>query len=114
MEAAARGAQSAGGHTIGILPGYDYARANPFIEFAIPTGMGEARNVIVVASAQAVVALAGEAGTLSEVALALKLGRPVVALSSWANVAGVLRADNPGAAVALACELARAERPSKR
>ena len=114
MEAAARGAKSAGGHTIGILPGYDRARANPFIEFVIPTGMGQARNVIVVACSRAVVALPGEAGTLSEVALALKLGRPVVALSAWGNVAGVFQADSPADAVTLACELTTGNRPSRR
>jgi uncharacterized protein (TIGR00725 family) len=114
MEAAARGAKSAGGHTIGILPGYDRTRTNPFIEFAIPTGMGEARNVIVVACSQAVVALSGEAGTLSEVALALKLGRPVVALSAWGDLGGVLQTDSPADAVAMACELTGGSRPSRR
>ncbi|HXR23780.1 MAG TPA: TIGR00725 family protein, partial [Candidatus Binataceae bacterium] len=65
MEAAARGARAAGGHTIGILPGYEPGDANPYIEFVIATGMGQARNVIVVASAAAVIAFAGEGGTLS-------------------------------------------------
>jgi len=106
MEAAAAGAQSARGHTVGILPGYDRRQANPHIEFAITTGMGEARNVIVVASADAVVALAGEAGTLSEIGLALKLRRPVVALRSWAEIAELVRADDPEAAVDLALALA--------
>ncbi len=83
MEAAAAGAQAAGGHTIGILPAYDRASANPHIEFAIATGMGQARNAIVVASAAAVIALPGEGGTLSEIGLAIKLKRPVVALGAW-------------------------------
>lgn len=106
MEAAAAGAQSAGGHTVGILPGYHRREANPHIEFAIATGLGEARNVIVVASADAVVAMAGEGGTLSEIGLALKLGRPVVALRSWNEIAGLARADDPEKAVELALTLA--------
>jgi uncharacterized protein (TIGR00725 family) len=107
MEAAAQGALAAGGHTIGILPSYEPAAANPHIEFVIATGMGEARNVIVVASSDAVIALAGEAGTLSEIAIALKIGRPVVALDAWAEIPGPHRAATPRAAVELALELAR-------
>ena len=106
MEAAAHGARSAGGHTIGILPSYDRVSANPHIEFAIATGMNEARNAIVVASADAVIALSGEAGTLSEITLALKIGRPVVALGAWHDIAGVRHADDAEAAVALAFQLA--------
>jgi uncharacterized protein (TIGR00725 family) len=106
MEAAARGALAEGGHTIGILPSYDRAQANEYIEFAIATGIGEARNVIVVASGDAVIALEGEAGTLSEIGLAMKLGRPVVALNSWQNIEGVHPAENARDAVALALELA--------
>jgi uncharacterized protein (TIGR00725 family) len=108
MEAAAAGAQAAGGHTLGILPSYDRASANPHIEFAIATGMGHARNTIVVASADAVIALAGATGTLSEIGLALTIGRPVIALDSWPQLEGVQRAATPEAAVALA--LACAER----
>jgi uncharacterized protein (TIGR00725 family) len=107
MEAAASGARSAGGHTIGILPGYDRHAANPHIEFAIATSIGEARNVIVVASGDAVIALAGEAGTLSEIGLALKLGRPVVALRAWPHIPGLARADDLAAAVTLALDLAQ-------
>jgi len=106
MEAAAAGALEAGGHTIGILPSYDRASANPHIEFAIATGMGEARNAIVVASADALIALAGEAGTLSEIGLALKLGRPVVALEAWPEIAGLHRAATPQAAAERALSLA--------
>ncbi len=106
MEAAAQGARSAGGHTIGILPSYDRASANSEIEFAIATGMGEARNAIVVGSADAVVALPGEAGTLSEIALALKIGRPVVAIGAWREIEGVRHARNAEEAVALAFQLA--------
>jgi uncharacterized protein (TIGR00725 family) len=106
MEAAARGARERGGHTIGILPGYESSAANPFIEFAVATGMGEARNVIVVASADAVIALPGEGGTLAEIGFALKLGRPLVALGSWPQIEGLYRADNARAAVTMALELA--------
>ena len=105
MEAAAQGARSAGGHTVGILPSYNRASANAHIEFAIATGMGEARNTIVVASADAVIALPGEAGTLSEIALALKIGRPVVALGAWHQIEGVRHAEDAEAAVALALQL---------
>lgn len=107
MEAAAAGAQSVGGHTIGILPNYDRSSANPHIEFVIATGMGQARNVIVVASASAVIALPGEAGTLSEIGLALKIGRPVVALGAWREIDGVRHAATPEAAVTLAFSLAQ-------
>src|SRR5258708_998866 len=106
MEAAAEGARDAGGHTIGILPSYDRASANPHIEFAISTGMSHARNAIVVASANAVIAMPGEAGTLSEIGLALKIGRPVVALDGWHHIDGVHHATDPQAAVALALQLA--------
>jgi uncharacterized protein (TIGR00725 family) len=104
-EAAAQGARTGGGHTVGILPSYNRASANSHIEFAIATGMGEARNTIVVASADAVIALPGEAGTLSEIALALKIGRPVVALGAWYHIEGVHRAEDAEAAVALALQL---------
>lgn len=80
MEAAARGAVLAGGLTIGILPGEHAEEANPYIAIPLPTGMAEARNVLVVRAADAVIAIGGEWGTLSEVALAGKIGVPVVLL----------------------------------
>ena len=83
MEAACRGARSAGGLTIGILPGTSRHEANPYVDIPIVTGMREARNVIVVSSAQSVIAVRGSFGTLSEIAHALKLGIPVVGLGSW-------------------------------
>ena len=88
MKAACRGARQAGGHTIGILPGTDPCDANPYVEVAIPTGFGEARNLIVVRTGQAVIAIAGEYGTLSEIAHALKMGRPVIGLNTWRLLKG--------------------------
>jgi len=105
MAAAARGAKHAGGLTIGILPGYERRDANANIEIAIATGMGEARNAIVVASADAVVALEGEGGTLSEIGLAVKLCRPVVALRAWQQLEMIAHADDPDTAVKLALRL---------
>jgi uncharacterized protein (TIGR00725 family) len=101
MAAACRGARAEGGVTLGILPGADRAAANPWVSVAVATGLGELRNGLVVRSADAVVAIDGEYGTLSEIALALKAGIRVVALRSW-DIRGVLAADDPAAAVALA------------
>ncbi len=106
MEAAAAGARSQAGHTIGILPGNDRSAANQHIEFAIATGMGEARNAIIVASADAVIALAGEGGTMAEIGFAKKMKRPIVALKSWPEIKGLHRAETPADAVALAFKLA--------
>ena len=83
MEAAARGATEAGGVAIGILPDEDRKRANEFLAFSIAAGTGHARNLAVVCSGDVVIAVGGEYGTLSEIGLALKVGRPVVALQSW-------------------------------
>lgn len=104
MEAGARGARKAGGTTIGILPGPDIDTANPWIEIAVATDMGHARNAIIVHTADAVVAVGGEYGTLSEVAFALKLGKPVVSLSSWEVSPEVIRAADPEEAVRRAIE----------
>lgn len=83
MEAAARGASEAGGIVIGILPGEDPADANPHCTHVIATGIGHARNLAVVASADAVIAIGGEWGTLAEIGFARRLGRPVIGLRSW-------------------------------
>lgn len=83
MEAACRGAKAVGGTTVGVLPGPDRSEANPYVDIPIVTGMGEARNAIVVKSAQAVIAIDGEFGTLSEIALALRNRIPVIGLSTW-------------------------------
>src|SRR5512132_338352 len=84
MEAASKGAAEAGGTVVGILPTLSREDANPHVTVAVATGIGEARNLAVVASGQAVIAVGGEWGTLSEIAYARKLGRPVVAIQSWA------------------------------
>ena len=99
MEAACRGAKEAGGHTVGILPGADRAAANPFVDRAVPTGLGEARNALVVRAADALIAVGGGYGTLSEIALALKAGKRVVGLGSW-DIDGVVAVTDAGAAVA--------------
>src|SRR3954467_9862276 len=83
MEAACRGAKAGGGTTVGILPGTTRAEANPFVDTAIATGLGELRNGLVVRAADALVAVGGEFGTLSEIALALKAGKSVVGLGVW-------------------------------
>ncbi|MGE5595472.1 MAG: TIGR00725 family protein [Hyphomicrobiales bacterium] len=83
MREACRGARERGGHTIGILPGDSRAEANEFVEFAIPTGLGHARNLLVVRSADALVAIGGRYGTLSELAFALIHGRPIAGLGTW-------------------------------
>jgi uncharacterized protein (TIGR00725 family) len=101
MEAACRGARMVGGTTLGLLPGEDRAAANRWVSVAVATGMGELRNGLVVRASEAVIAVAGEYGTLSEIALALKLGRRVVGLGSW-EIDGVQRAADPAAAVKLA------------
>jgi uncharacterized protein (TIGR00725 family) len=99
MEAACRGAKDAGGRTVGILPGTDRAAANPFVDIAIPTGLGEARNALVVGAADGLIAVGGGYGTLSEIALALKAGKRVVGLDSW-DIEGVVAVGDPAAAVA--------------
>ena len=105
MEAACRGAKAAGGTTLGILPGIRRADANPFVDVAVPTGLGEARNALVARAADALIAVAGEYGTLSEIALALKGGKPVVGLDSW-EIEGVVIASSPSDAVRLALDSA--------
>jgi uncharacterized protein (TIGR00725 family) len=108
MAAAARGAKSAGGTTVGILPGESRDEANEWIDYAVATGVGHARNLAVVASADAVIAVGGRWGTLAEIGFARVLGRPVVVLEPGWEVAGegVHRASDPGAAVELAVRLA--------
>jgi uncharacterized protein (TIGR00725 family) len=83
MEAACRGAKEGGGTTVGVLPGRDRAAANQYVDVAIATGLGEARNALVVRAADVLIAVGGGYGTLSEIALALKGGTPVVGIGSW-------------------------------
>jgi uncharacterized protein (TIGR00725 family) len=102
MAAAARGAKSAGGATIGILPGERRTDANPWLDHVVVTGIGHGRNLAVVASGDAVIAVGGRYGTLAEIGLALTLGRPVVVLEPGWEVEGTQRAETPAEAVALA------------
>jgi len=104
MAAACRGAREAGGTTVGILPGSDPAAANPDVDIPIATGFGEGRNVIIVRTADLLIAVGGEYGTLSEIAFALKAGKPVVGLGSW-DIRGVVPAATPAEAVARAVQL---------
>jgi uncharacterized protein (TIGR00725 family) len=96
MEAACRGAQEAGGTTVGILPGTE--DGNPYLDITIRTGLGHARNVLVVQSADAVIAIGGSYGTLSEIAIALKTGRPVYGINTW-DIEGVIPCASPEDAV---------------
>jgi uncharacterized protein (TIGR00725 family) len=108
MESACRGARSRGGTTVGLLPGSDRSAANGWVQIAIPTGLGEVRNALVVRSADALVAVGGGWGTLSEIALALKTSRPVIGIGSWElaregqPVEGIVAIDDPVEAVAAA------------
>jgi uncharacterized protein (TIGR00725 family) len=104
MEAAARGAKDAGGLTVGILPGASASEANPYIDLRIVTDMGHARNVVLVRSADAVIAVSGGYGTLSEIAIARKIGVPCIGLHTWDLDAGVVQADEPDQAVRQAME----------
>lgn len=101
MTAACQGAREAGGRTIGILPGDDPSQANPFVDVPVVTGLGIARNVLVVKNGEAVVAVSGGAGTLSEIGVALKIGRPVVVLGHFDAIGGVVPAQTPQQAAAL-------------
>ena len=111
MEAACRGAAKAGGLTVGILPGDSRQTANPWVQIPVVTTLGYARNVAVVRSAQAVIAIGGAYGTLSEIAFALQAGLPVVGLGTWSMSqngkadTAVMRAASPKEAVSLALEL---------
>ena len=111
MEAACRGAQLAGGITVGILPGDKRSSANKFVDIPIVTGMGYGRNVIVAKSAQAVIAVGGSYGTLSEISYALQFGIPVIGLNTWEFTKGgeldksIIRAQTAVEAVNLALDM---------
>jgi uncharacterized protein (TIGR00725 family) len=107
MTAAARGAKEVGGYTIGILPGPSIQDANPYIDFPIACNMGQARNAIIVQTAQVVIAVGGSYGTLSEMALALKIGKGVIALLPQVAVPGFRVAQSPSEAVREALTIVR-------
>lgn len=110
MEAVCRGAKSSGGLTIGILPGINRKEANSWIDIPIVTGMGEARNAVLVRTSQVILAISGEFGTLSEIAFALKMGKPVIGLNTWElakqgkPIEGIIRVNTPDEAVAKVLE----------
>jgi uncharacterized protein (TIGR00725 family) len=105
MEGAARGCMEAGGVTVGILPGLERAAANPYIKIALPTGLGEGRNHLVVRASDVLIAIAGGYGTLSEIALALKTNKRVVGLETWENIQGVQYVSDPEEAIQKISEL---------
>ncbi|MEI6125458.1 MAG: TIGR00725 family protein [Pseudomonadota bacterium] len=105
MEHAARGAYEAGGLTVGILPGFELKDANPFIRIAIPTGLSHARNILVVRASLSVIAIEGSYGTLSEIAIALKLGKPVIGLDTWDVGPDIIKAATPEDAVTTAIRM---------
>ncbi|MGQ9546240.1 MAG: TIGR00725 family protein [Dehalococcoidia bacterium] len=113
MEAVCRGAKSKGGLTVGILPGSDPSTANSWVDVPVVTGMGEARNVVVTRSAQAVIAIGGGYGTLSEIAFALKYGIPVIGLNTWSlsrngqEDASIIKVQSAAEAVDKAISLAK-------
>jgi uncharacterized protein (TIGR00725 family) len=113
MEAACRGARVEGGLTVGLLPTETRDRANPDVQVPIATGLGEARNVLIARTSDAVIAIGGEFGTLSEIALALKMGKPVIGIDTWELLkdgqrsAAIVRAATAEEAVQTALALAR-------
>jgi uncharacterized protein (TIGR00725 family) len=119
MEAACRGARQAGGFTVGILPGTDPDAGNSFLSLALPTGLGQARNAILIQSAEAVIAVGGGYGTLSEIGHALKAGKPLIGLLTWepgrkGSARSEIRlAQTAGEAVERALESVRNERKAR-
>jgi uncharacterized protein (TIGR00725 family) len=105
MEAAAKGAKGAGGLTIGVLPGFSPADANPYIDLPIVTGLGEVRNIIIVRTAAVLIAVGGGYGTLSEIAFALRLQKPIIGLNSWPVADAIIWVQTPQEAVARAFAL---------
>jgi uncharacterized protein (TIGR00725 family) len=103
MEAAARGAKREGGFTLGILPGGSRASANDFIDCAVATGLGHFRNFLIAQTSDALIGVSGKYGTLSELAMALTLGKTVVGLGTW-EIEGLIRASGPEEAVCLALD----------
>ncbi len=104
MEASSKGAFEEGGLTVGILPSHNKEDANPYVKIPLATGLGEMRNALIVRSADALIAIGGEYGTLSEIAFALKTGKKVVGLKTW-DIEGVIKANSPEEAVQIALNL---------
>ena len=98
MEAAARGANAEGGITVGILPGFEKSAANPYINVPVATGLGEIRNAVIVRSADVLIAIGGEYGTLSEIAFALKAGKTVIGIGTW-DIKGIIKTNGAEDAV---------------
>jgi uncharacterized protein (TIGR00725 family) len=119
MQVACRGAIQAGGLTVGILPGLDLRDANPYITVALPTGLSQARNVLVILAGQVVIAIGGGYGTLSEIAIALKMGKKVVGLNTWraedhrGAYADIYEADTPEEAVSVAASFVSSNGPGE-
>ena len=115
MDASAKGAKEAGGMTVGILPGNTRIGASKYLNVSLPTGMGEARNVLVVKAADVVIAIGGEYGTLSEIAHALKMNKPVIGLKTWDigkddfGVSRIIKVDDPISAVEKAYKLVKSK-----
>jgi uncharacterized protein (TIGR00725 family) len=105
MEGAARGCSEAGGLTVGLLPGLTKHSANPFIRAPIPTGLAEGRNLLIVRASDLLISISGGYGTLSEIALALKINKPVIGLDTWKEIAGIHYATNSREAIRLAVQL---------
>ncbi len=105
MEGACRGAREAGGNTVGILPGFKASDANKFVSIPVVTGLSHARNVVLVRSCEALIAISGSHGTLSEIALALKMWKPVIGLSTWPDIRDVHYVHTPEKAVEKAFSL---------
>jgi uncharacterized protein (TIGR00725 family) len=106
MEAACKGAKSEGGLTVGVIPGDFKKEANPYVDIPVVTGMGHGRNIIVVRSSDAVIAIGGSFGTLSEIAFALRLKIPLVGIKTWDVSPEIKQAEDPGEAVDMAIRLA--------
>jgi len=105
MEGAAKGCIEAGGVTIGLLPGLEKNDANPFIRIPVATGLAEGRNLLVVRTSDVLIAISGGYGTLSEIALGLKIKKPVIGLDTWKDIKGIRYVEHPAEAVAAAADI---------
>jgi len=105
MAAAARGCHEGGGMSVGLLPGLDRSAANPYLRVALPTGLGEGRNLLVVRASDLLISVSGGYGTLSEIALALKIGKHVIGLETWPGIEGIVYVSSPQGAMEAADRL---------